>query len=879
MPWIRDTGGTLRTNFYAGWNFEGNSKDVVDGSTKNGTDTAISYGTSFGKIKQGASFDGSTSSSSVPSVTVAAGSFSISCWFKHLDSTNDYIVLKRTVAGNPWEFTLLIVSDGTVQFDQGTGANGMATSSTTANDGNWHNLVVVRNKGGTNFMYMDAVQVATAADDNVDYSNAANMVFGRDLGSPSNTQLLGYLDMFYIWTKGLTTTEVTDLYNSGNGNAYTTTNLYITNVANTFTPSILGSWTITTSAITRMLGNAPLEVAATCGQAEAVSTVQEVLLGRWISEPLSAAVTFTASDTMSWIIGVLESSGNANDLFHIHAFVTVGSADTLRGTILTNNIGATEWPTTNAAGATEGVKTLSAVSASIGDRIIIEIGYEANNTSSTSFTGTMNYGNTGADLTAGSTSVTTLAGNITFQTSDYILFNSPNVNDSVTVSESVTMTMSAGSPTTSVSDSVTISESVTILLPTLTLSVSDDVTVIETVSLSVKDFISVSDTATIVDLPDTVLVNNIGVDDLISISEFVSLIIIDDVSVNDAIAVSENVAIFFPVLPLDVNDLIDVSEFVLLTIIDFVNTDDLITVFENVSILIPTYIIDISDTISVNEFIGLEEVFFTNVDDLINISEFVSLSETGGVGTSISVSDFINVNDVLPNSPPLDVSYLPIVNDVITVLDIPTIEITSFVNTSDFVSISEFILLNIIDLIFVDDAITISESVSLLELDFVNTDDSITVIEFGTVFLPVLTLSVDDSIAISESVSMSLVCFIDSNDDVSISESINILLTTHNVFVFDSVATNEFISILDIVNVSLNDGIIISENISILENSLVLNVFDVVSIVENISISMSSSILSLFVFEIIGGGVVPRIIFLDGSPIYLIPNSKIAIRL
>jgi chitosanase len=111
----------------------------------------------------------------------------------------------------------------------------------------------------------------------------------------------------------------------------------------------------------------------------------------------------TLSGTVEWIMGALESSTNANMFWHVHIWVSKGNSDAVRGTVLTDSIGATEWPTTATARG-EGAKSLTSVDCEIGDRVVVEIGYRAQNTSTSPFTGTVNYGNSGTtDLASGNT--------------------------------------------------------------------------------------------------------------------------------------------------------------------------------------------------------------------------------------------------------------------------------------------------------------------------------------------------------------------------------------------------------------------------------------------------------------------------------------------
>lgn len=200
--------------------------------------------------------------------------------------------------------------------------------------------------------------------------------------------------------------------------------LYLQNATPTYTPTtIRGAWDATGSAVTRYLGPRPAGTATTIGIAEASGTDNyDVLLGRWISD--AALTAGTISGTAQWIAGVLESSTAANLFFHVHIFVTIGDSDTVRGTLLTDNTGATEW-TGTATGRGEGAKTVTNVAIQAGDRIVVEIGYQAigQSTPTTSYTGTMNYGNTGAtDLAQGGTGVTTAPGYIEFSGADGLFY-------------------------------------------------------------------------------------------------------------------------------------------------------------------------------------------------------------------------------------------------------------------------------------------------------------------------------------------------------------------------------------------------------------------------------------------------------------------------
>lgn len=195
---------------------------------------------------------------------------------------------------------------------------------------------------------------------------------------------------------------------------------YLNNAAASYNPAALkGSWNDTTdSGDIGQAGELPSGAYTTLGVAEtSTSPTWNVYLASFVTDALLNNVSFSTSDTIGGVLAVLESSSLALDVTHIHIWVTTGATDTVRGTLLSDHIGSTNWPTT-AAGQTLGtLNVANNVNAQAGDHIVIEIGYQAQNTSATSFTGTLGFGTGGgSDLTNGSTSVTTNPSWIEFST-------------------------------------------------------------------------------------------------------------------------------------------------------------------------------------------------------------------------------------------------------------------------------------------------------------------------------------------------------------------------------------------------------------------------------------------------------------------------------
>lgn len=187
--------------------------------------------------------------------------------------------------------------------------------------------------------------------------------------------------------------------------------LYLTNATAGFTPTTRkGTWSQTTGFVTKALSATPSGVATKVNATEtsALATFT-VLQAVFVSDAMTAAGTLSG---LAQLFAAVREDGSANnDFYRIHAYVTVGSTDTARGTLY-----ATGTPTSPAANPTTSISSnqiyssstasnsygqrsgpflLTPVACSVGDRIVVEIGFIAANTSSTGARGAdLNYGGT-----------------------------------------------------------------------------------------------------------------------------------------------------------------------------------------------------------------------------------------------------------------------------------------------------------------------------------------------------------------------------------------------------------------------------------------------------------------------------------------------------
>lgn len=142
------------------------------------------------------------------------------------------------------------------------------------------------------------------------------------------------------------------------------------------------------------------------------SATHDVLMRQYISDPVNAV---TISGTVKGVIRALESAADAD--FRSQMVIKVVSYDcaTVRGTLIASDASAlaSEWDSATLTNRkfplawTGSGTSVSSVSAQDGDRIIIEIGYRAHNSTTAIKIGTLRFGDaSGSDLAEDETSTT-----------------------------------------------------------------------------------------------------------------------------------------------------------------------------------------------------------------------------------------------------------------------------------------------------------------------------------------------------------------------------------------------------------------------------------------------------------------------------------------
>lgn len=206
-----------------------NSNDSV--GSKNGTDTGITYSSGNGIINIGAGFGGSSWIDYSSATMGFANAWTVSFWAKPSgfggnpriffipDSGVNGIVIGFNTAGKI--FANWYSSTG-VAIKEYTTTNAFST-------GNWYNIVVTWD-GTTGTVYVNASSQAVTGTDNSGTMTDTSRTLTLGSTDAHTATYSGAFDELGIWSRALSSAEVTSLYNAGAGVQYPFT------VASTFVP-------------------------------------------------------------------------------------------------------------------------------------------------------------------------------------------------------------------------------------------------------------------------------------------------------------------------------------------------------------------------------------------------------------------------------------------------------------------------------------------------------------------------------------------------------------------------------------------------------------------------------------------------------------------
>jgi len=211
---------------YIGDNFYKPTTNDALGINNGTAQGGLTYGP--GKIGTAFQFNGTNAYVSLPNTSGQfnfTGDFSVSMWFRSSNlSTSRYAIGNYKGGGSYGYGWVLYYTAGGFAFDvRNNNSINQVTKLLPLLTNTWYHVVAVRKMGQIHKLYVNGVdQSATQTDGNV--NNIAGYLTNQpmDLGglSNANAPALCDLDGINIWNKVLTQTEITELYNSGNGKQY-----------------------------------------------------------------------------------------------------------------------------------------------------------------------------------------------------------------------------------------------------------------------------------------------------------------------------------------------------------------------------------------------------------------------------------------------------------------------------------------------------------------------------------------------------------------------------------------------------------------------------------------------------------------------------------
>ncbi len=203
------------TNIVAYYKLDGNSSDSF--SSNGGSDTSITYSSGNGKINNGAGFNGSSSNISTPAFSSLGTNFTWNYWINQTSGTGNQVHFmsggSATGALYSWRNSsgnLFFTEQGVADYDCGTA---LPISG-------WHMVTIVKNGDGSNNVkcYIDTTQTASTLNVGTIATPSGTAHIGNWNNSGNWTN--GAIDEASVWSRAITTTDITNLYNSGTGLQY-----------------------------------------------------------------------------------------------------------------------------------------------------------------------------------------------------------------------------------------------------------------------------------------------------------------------------------------------------------------------------------------------------------------------------------------------------------------------------------------------------------------------------------------------------------------------------------------------------------------------------------------------------------------------------------
>ena len=216
----------LGANLVSYWELEESSGTRVDAVTGTGNDLSDNNTVTSATGKQGTAADFELSNSEFlrktsPTTVPIANNFTIAFWLKaeSLSATMFPFEISDGADTNN-NSRCILTADGAIRFGIAS-LNEAVSSAGVITTGTWYHYVGVKRSTGTGIeLYIDGTSVATHASTAAAPTGGSQYITIGARRSPVNLPYDGLIDEFGIWSKALSTGEISDLYNSGAGIPY-----------------------------------------------------------------------------------------------------------------------------------------------------------------------------------------------------------------------------------------------------------------------------------------------------------------------------------------------------------------------------------------------------------------------------------------------------------------------------------------------------------------------------------------------------------------------------------------------------------------------------------------------------------------------------------
>lgn len=206
----------LSTNLVTYWKLDessGNAADSVGSNTA--TNSNVTYGT--GKINNAAVFNGSNAAFTFTTVPVTgSSSFSVSLWLKGGSLVSGMTALHFGTDASNQAFTVYLDASSKIAANF-TGGGGQVTATTSLSTSVFQ-MYTVTYDGNNVRLYVNGTLENTSSSYTSANIGTTNKFIGKYAGSVNWWN--GSIDEIGMWSRALSGSEITQLYNSGNGNQY-----------------------------------------------------------------------------------------------------------------------------------------------------------------------------------------------------------------------------------------------------------------------------------------------------------------------------------------------------------------------------------------------------------------------------------------------------------------------------------------------------------------------------------------------------------------------------------------------------------------------------------------------------------------------------------